>query len=205
MCKTTPTKVKKKKKKRRVIIIKEETAAHGAEEEKKVRQNERQSETEDYRLCWFCNKVLNLTCWRLILSFVTNSLRVERKHTKLKLAHATLKVLPVASSRTTATRRFLLPSNLQPCKSVTAGGFASLSPMTAAYILLSDDRFLSTLTHCRPSDVVSVRSNNGFWWVSVSKASLWLLHRWVSEFPEVYHGGGGGYSDITRRESQLYF
>ena len=121
---------------------------------------------------------------------MTNSLRVERKHTKLKLAHSTLKVLPVASSRTMATRRFLLPSNLQPCKSVTAGGFASLSPMTAAYILLSDDRFLSTLTHCRPSDVVSVRSNNGFWWVSVSKASLWLLHRWVSEFPEVYHGGG---------------
>lgn len=47
--------------------------------------------------------------------------------------------------------------------------------LLTAYILLSYDRFLSTLKHFRPSDVVSVRNNNGFWWGSVSKAIAGLL------------------------------
>lgn len=94
-----------------------------------------------------------------------------QKHTKLKLAHSTLKVLLIASSRTTAARRFLLSLYVQVCWIQVALHLLG-SWLLTAYILLSYDCFLSILKHFRPSDVVSVRNNNGFWWGSVSEASL---------------------------------
>lgn len=85
--------------------------------------------------------------------------------------------------------------------------------LLTAYILLSYDRFLSTLKHFRPSDVVSVRNNNGFWWGSVSKAIAGLLHSLFSLYSvdrlavftcQSDSHWGAVVSDTKRRETQLF-